>query len=89
MNSDTGSVLGIISIIISVGGTIYAAINHKRFRCKCCGRDIDVQVDVDSTEARKSVPSEKVDVHVPNQETNEVVPVRPPRRAPRVAPEDF
>ena len=56
MNSDTGSVLGIISILVSIGGAIYAAINHKRLRCKCCGKDIEVQVDVDSTEKRKSLP---------------------------------
>ena len=73
MNSDTGSVLGIISILISVGGTIYAAINHKRIRCRCCGRDLDVQVDVDSTEARKSVRSDKVEVKVdkPSEEQSD------------------
>ena len=65
MNSDTGSVLGIISILVSIGGAIYAAINHKRLRCRCCGKNIDIQVDVDSTEAtRKSGQFEKVDVKV-------------------------
>jgi hypothetical protein len=53
MNSDTGSALSIISIVLSVGGAIYAAINHKRLRCKCCGKDLEVQVDVDSTEANR------------------------------------
>ena len=73
MNSEPGNVLGIISILVSVGGAVYAAINHKRIRCRCCGRDLDVQVDVDSTEARKSVRSEKVEVKVdkPSEEQSE------------------
>ena len=73
MNSEPGNVLGIISILVSVGGAVYAAINHKRIRCRCCGRDLDVQVDVDSTEARKSVRSDKVEVKVdkPSEEQSD------------------
>ncbi len=88
MNSDTGSVLGIISILVSVGGAIYAAINHKRLRCKCCGKDLEVQVDVDSTEARKSGHFEKVDGKAQKHEEESVQNdiVYPPRRAARVLP---
>jgi len=50
MDSTTGGVLGIFGFLASLGGLIYAAINHKRIRCRCCGKDIDMSVDVDSTE---------------------------------------
>ena len=50
MDSTTGGVLGIFGFLASVGGLIYTAINHKRIRCRCCGKDVDMSVDVDSTE---------------------------------------
>jgi hypothetical protein len=50
MDSTTGGVLGIFGFLASLGGLIYTAINHKRIRCRCCGKDIDMSVDVDSTE---------------------------------------
>ena len=46
---DTGNVLGIFAILVSIGGVIYTAVNHKRFRLKCCGKDLDVSVDVEDT----------------------------------------
>ena len=49
MDSTTGGVLGIFGFLASLGGLIYTAINHKRIRCRCCGKDIDMSVDVDST----------------------------------------
>lgn len=49
MDSTTGGVLGILGFLISGGGAIYAAINHKKIRFKCCGQDIDMSVDIDET----------------------------------------
>lgn len=46
----TGDSLGIIAFLFSSAGLVYAAVNHKRIRCKCCGKNMDVSVDVDSTE---------------------------------------
>jgi len=57
-NLDTGNVLGIFAFLVSIGGVIYTAINHKRFRLKCCGKDIDVSVDVEDTTKK---PGESVD----------------------------
>jgi hypothetical protein len=48
-NLDTGNVLGIFAFLVSICGVIYTAINHKRFRLRCCGNDIDVSVDVEDT----------------------------------------
>jgi hypothetical protein len=46
---DTGSALGGTGLFISVIGIIYSAINHKHIRAKCCGRDLDISIDIDST----------------------------------------
>jgi hypothetical protein len=54
-NLDTGNVLGIFAFLVSIGGVIYTAINHKRFRLKCCGKDIDVSVDVEDTTKKPGV----------------------------------
>ena len=51
MNSDTGGILGVFGFIVSMAGVIYTAINHKKIRCRCCGKDLDMSVDVDTTEA--------------------------------------
>ena len=51
MDSNTGGILGIFAFLTSAAGLIYAAINHKRIRCRCCGKDLDMSVDVDPTDA--------------------------------------
>jgi hypothetical protein len=53
MNSDTGGILGVFGFLVSMAGVIYAAINHKKIRCRCCGKDLDMSVDVDTTEEIK------------------------------------
>jgi hypothetical protein len=50
MDSSTSGALGIISLLLTGAGLVYTAINHKRIRCKLCGRDVDISMDIDSTE---------------------------------------
>ena len=52
MDSNTGGILGVFGFLVSFAGIIYTAINHKRIRCRCCGRDMDMSVDVEPTEAK-------------------------------------
>lgn len=40
---------GILGIVITVVGVIYSAVNHKRLRSNCCGRKIDIAIDIEST----------------------------------------
>lgn len=40
---------GILGIVLTVVGMVYGAINHKRLRSTCCGRRVDISVDIDST----------------------------------------
>jgi hypothetical protein len=37
--------------VISIISMVYAAINHKRIRAKCCGRSVDFEINIDPTEA--------------------------------------
>ena len=55
MDSNTGGILGIFAFLTSAAGLIYAAVNHKRIRCRCCGRDLDMSVDVDPTDAAPKI----------------------------------
>jgi hypothetical protein len=91
MNSETGGILGIFGFIISMGGAIYAAINHKKIRCRCCGRDLDVSVDVDSTiptseEAPPNSDEPEPEVAVPVSMPPPVPPPRKKNRRPVIAP---
>jgi hypothetical protein len=44
---DSGSILGIISIVISVATTVIGIINHKKIRSKCCGREVSASFDIE------------------------------------------
>ena len=70
MDSNTGGILGIFAFLTSAAGLIYAAINHKRIRCRCCGRDLDMSVDVDPTD----VPKDKK-VKPPEASSTDTAPV--------------
>ena len=46
---DTNFLLSLISIVVSIGGTILAIVNHKRIRSNCCGKVMTASLDVEST----------------------------------------
>ena len=46
---DTTNILGLVGFGLSVLGAIYTAVNHKRVRSKCCGKVLEVSVDVENT----------------------------------------
>ena len=56
-SSDLGTIFGSGGFIISILGAIYAWVNHKRIRGKCCGREIDVEINIDSTTNPDGTPS--------------------------------
>jgi hypothetical protein len=43
------SALSITAIVLSVGGIILGAINHKRVRSTCCGKKMDASLDIETT----------------------------------------
>jgi hypothetical protein len=84
MNSETGGILGIFGFLVSMGGAIYAAINHKKVRCTCCGKNLDMSVDVDSTEDKK----EQDEKEQKDEEPEEEAPVRVPARRSSIHDDD-
>jgi hypothetical protein len=46
---DQNSILSIIALVVSVGGTIIAAINHKKFRSKCGDKVLEASIDITNT----------------------------------------
>jgi len=49
MDSDATSIVAIVGLVLSIGGTILATVNHRRVRSNCCGLPLIVSVDVEST----------------------------------------
>jgi hypothetical protein len=45
---DTGSALGGTGLAISMIGIIYSAINHKHIKSRCCGKELEVSIDIDT-----------------------------------------
>jgi len=40
-------------------GVVYTAVNHKRMRLNCCGRKVEMELDVDSTSVKVAPEPEK------------------------------
>jgi hypothetical protein len=62
MDQNASGALGIVAFLISSAGAIYAAVNHKRVRMNCCGKKVDMSVDVDSTDAKVAPEPPKEEV---------------------------
>ena len=41
--------------ILSLLGTVYTAINHKRIRSTCCGKIAEASLDIENTTPVKNV----------------------------------
>jgi len=59
---DTTGILSIVAIVTSVGGTILALVNHTRVRSMCCGKKLEVSLDVEKT----TPPSDKLEIKIPS-----------------------
>ena len=42
-------IVAISGMVISVGGAVLAGINHTRIRSVCCGKKLEVSLDVEKT----------------------------------------
>ena len=45
----TGSIGATVTVLLGIGYKIFQAVNHKRLRSNCCGKDLVLSVDVEST----------------------------------------
>jgi hypothetical protein len=53
MDSSDSGILAIIGLLLSLGSTILAVINHKRIKSKCCGHNADISIDIEDTTPTK------------------------------------
>ena len=52
---------GVGASIVAFLGLIYTAINHKKLRSKCCGREITASIDIEPSSPEKKQDKEKND----------------------------
>jgi hypothetical protein len=76
---DSNNILSIIAIVVSVGGTILAVINHKRLRSNCFGKKLEVSFDVESTTPPKKENNDVNDlkINIPKRPTGVGLPPSP------------
>jgi len=53
---DHNGIIGSVALVLSVGGSIFALINHKLIRSTCCGNKLDLSLDVEATTPPKIAP---------------------------------
>lgn len=56
---DTSYFLGGTGVFLSVAGIIYSAVNHKHIRSRCCGKELDFSIDIESTTDDKTGASKE------------------------------
>lgn len=53
---------GVGASIVAFLGLIYTAINHKKLRSKCCGREVSASIDIEPSSPEKKQDKEKNDI---------------------------
>jgi hypothetical protein len=56
----SGGIAGLLSLVIG----IVIKLNHKRCRSNCCGKKMEVAVDVEETTPNLRIPTVRDDAHV-------------------------
>lgn len=46
--------------LLTVIGMIYAAVNHKRVKARCCGKTFEAELDIGSTEEATETTTKSV-----------------------------
>jgi hypothetical protein len=57
MDQNTTTAIAYSGFVISLAGSIYAAVNHKRVRSNCCGAKIEASFDVETTTPPNAAPA--------------------------------
>lgn len=53
MEQATTNVLTYVAFAVGVISSVLAAINHTRIRSACCGKKLEISLDVDKTTPKK------------------------------------
>ena len=65
MDAQTTAALAIAGLVVSVGGSILAVVNHTRCRSNCFGQKLEVSLDVERT----TPPSDKLQIKIPEKKS--------------------
>ena len=49
MEATGTNISAVLALVISVVGSVIGVINHKRVRSTCCGKNVEVSVDIENT----------------------------------------
>lgn len=74
MDSTQTSIVAILGLVVSVFGSVLAAINHRRVRSNCCGIPLVMSVDVESTTpplAGSAVTMQPLTIKIPDAQKKE------------------
>ena len=79
---DSTAALSITGIVMSVAGVVLGVVNHKRVRSHCCGRNLVLSIDVESTtpkiEALRPAATPRVSAPAPPEYLESAVPEKLP-----------
>ena len=71
---------GVVASAILVAGIVYKAVNHKHIRSRCCGKALDVSIDIDdSTPAPATIKVEEpiANIKIPASRRASLAPPTP------------
>lgn len=49
MDATNSGIIAIVGLLVSVGGSVLAVVNHRRIRSNCCGVPLVASIDVENT----------------------------------------
>ena len=55
MDQSQTNILAYVAFAVGIASSVLAAINHSRIRSACCGRVLEVSLDVDKTSPKRPV----------------------------------
>lgn len=65
MDNNATAILAIIGVVVSVGSSILAVVNHQRCRSNCFGNKLEVSLDIEKT----TPPADKLEIKVPQDKS--------------------
>jgi len=81
MDSTNTGIIAIVGLIVSVGSSVLAVVNHRRIRSNCCGLPLVASVDIENTTPQEC-PSTLAPIRIPVPVAHHPEPSLPKPSAP-------
>jgi lipopolysaccharide export system protein LptA len=59
MDQFTTNILTYIAFGVGIASSVIAAINHQRLRSSCCGRRVEISLDIEKTSPKHKPQEDK------------------------------